>query len=1104
MHLSEAQRLRIQNRVTVLLAEAPDLDGVSWPILEAIGLGSGWAWGSLWLLAEGEGVLRIQTSWRAPAFDGSVFAAASEGLSFAPGEGLPGLAWSEGKLQWMDDLMGDPRFIRGEAARQSGLRCGFAFPVRLQERVLGVVSFYSLQSRRQDVDFLEMMDSLGSQLGQFIERKRAEATLRQSEERYRAIMEQSGDGIFLFDLDHGAMLETNPAFRRLLGYSLEEMAGLTLFDFIAHEPQSIRANIGRLQSQGHLHIGERKYRRRDGSLIEVEVTLNRTTLGGGQVAVAIVHDLSSRKLVEAERDRFRDILEATTDFVGMADLEGHAIYGNRAMRELRGLDSTELKRPIAEAHPAWAAKKVLEEAFPTAIKEGGWRGESALLDLQGREVPVSQVLLVHRDDEGRPIFASTIARDISAEKAQERELQEALKRLEDLRFAVDESTIFAITDVRGVITEVNRHFCEVSGYSREELLGKTHAIIKSGRHSKAFFQDMWNTILGGRIWRGEILNRAKDGSLYWVDTSIVPALDANGQPERFLSLRTVITERKRAEEALLRREAQLEALGNAAREINSELDIRTVMHRLVEAALGLTEAGDGCFGMLVHGRLEFREYLRDGVWHPIQYSFEPGYGVPGHVMETLEPYLSNDAEHDPYVIPEIQKALGFYNLADIPILDRKGSLLGAIELHNTKGRRPFDDSDATILQGLAAHAAVALENALRLEENRRQEEALRHTQKLESLGLLAGGIAHDFNNLLGAILGNLSLAMLETPPASVAARHLQSIDRAVMRAASLTRQMLAYAGKGTFLVKRLDLNATVEEIAHLLEASISKKIHLAFQLSPELPGLDADPAQIEQLILNLITNAADAIGDREGTIRLATGFLDLNAAELMELLPGQPLAPGPFLTLEVTDDGSGILPEVLDRIFDPFFTTKSTGRGLGLSAMLGILRAHRGGIKIYSEPGRGSTFRLFLPALAPGPVVGEEHPEAHPWKGQGTILVVDDDEDVRAATRAQVESHGFSTLEARDGQEAVELFSLRREAIDLVLMDFSMPRLDGREALRAMRRLDPRVKVILCSGFDEGASGVQADADVPTAFLQKPFRHGALSRVLREALEGKP
>jgi len=1104
MPITEAQQLRVQNRVTVLLAEARDLEAAAGPVLEAIGTGSGWAWGSLWMLDESGQALRIQTTWCAPDFDASAFRAASEVLTFAPGQGLPGLAWSEGRPQWMGDLAGNPRFVRGEAAGRVGLRSGFAFPIRLQDQVLGVMAFFSRQPRTSsDPGFLDMMDALGSQMGQFIERKRAEATLRQSEERYRAVMEQSGDGIFLFDMESGKVLETNAAFRQLLGYGDEVVGEITLFDFIAHEPESIQANIGKIQVEDHLYVGERKYRCRNGSLLDVEVTVNRVILSGGRMAVAIVRDLTPRKAVEAERDRLVEILEATTDFVGIADLEGHAIYGNRAMRELRGPDSPELKRPLAEGHPAWAAKKLVAEAFPTAIREGVWRGESALLDLQGREVPISQVLLVHRDAGGRPTFASTIARDITAEKAKERELKEVVKRLEDLRFAVDESTIFAITDIRGVITEVNRHFCEVSGYTREELLGHTHAIIKSGHHPRAFFKEMWDTIQAGRVWRGEIQNRAKDGAFYWVDTTIVPGLDAEGRPERFISLRTVITERKRTEEALLRREGQLEALSNAAREINSELDIQTVMHRLVEAALRLTNAADGTFGMLVQGRLEFREYLRDGAWVPIEYDFEPGQGVPGHVMETLEPYLANDTEHDPHVIPEIRQTLAFYNLADIPILGRKGELLGAIEIHNTRDHRPFEDSDLKILQGLAAHAAVALENALRLEEHRRQEEAMRHTQKLESLGLLAGGIAHDFNNLLGAILGNLSLATMETPPTSPSARHLQSIDRAVMRAADLTRQMLAYAGKGTFLLKRVDLNSAVEEIARLLEASISKKTRLVFHLRPELPGLDADPAQIEQLILNLVTNAADAIGDREGTISLATDFQELGEAYLRDLFPGQTLAPGSYLTLDVTDDGSGIRPEILDRIFDPFFTTKPTGRGLGLSAMLGIRRAHPGGLKIYSEPGRGSTFRLFPPAIAQGQATREIPAESIPWKGHGTVLVVDDDEEVRAATRAQVESLGFQTLEARDGLEALETFSTRREAIDLVFMDFSMPRMDGRECLRAMRALDPEAKVILCSGFEEGGPGRRADDDIPTAFLQKPFRLGALSRVLKEAFEGK-
>jgi CheY-like chemotaxis protein/two-component sensor histidine kinase len=313
--------------------------------------------------------------------------------------------------------------------------------------------------------------------------------------------------------------------------------------------------------------------------------------------------------------------------------------------------------------------------------------------------------------------------------------------------------------------------------------------------------------------------------------------------------------------------------------------------------------------------------------------------------------------------------------------------------------------------------------------------------------------------------------------------------------------MLAYTGKGQFQMQRLDLNHAVVEIAQLLEASIPKKVHLDLRLAEDLPPLDADPAQLEQVILNLVINAADAIGEREGTIRLATGFQELDETYLRGVFPGEALPVGPYLTLEVTDNGCGIPPEILDRIFDPFFTTKDKGRGLGLSAMLGILRAHRGGIKIYSEPGRGTTFRAYFPAssLRQGAVEGRSRPL--PWRGQGTILVVDDDDDVRTSTAAQLEALGFETVHARDGLEAVETFKARHAELDLVFMDLSMPRMDGKEALESIRRLAPAARVILCSGFDRGTASATGGAS-PDAFLQKPFRGDDLRRVLREVLEG--
>ncbi len=805
--------------------------------------------------------------------------------------------------------------------------------------------------------------------------------------------------------------------------------------------------------------------------------------------------------IEAERDRLAEILEATTDFVGIADPDGRILYGNRALRDLVGSGSAEPGHPVTGAHPAWAARKVVEDGIPTARREGAWRGETAFLDREGREIPTSQVILAHRDPSGQLLYFSTIARDISEQKRSEHLLEGLVKRLEDLRYAVDESTIFAITDARGTITEVNERFCQVSGYTREELLGKTHRIINSSHHPKEFFKEMWGTILAGRVWRGEIRNRAKNGSIYWVDTTIVPWLDPDGRPERFISLRTVITERKLVEEALLRRERQMELLANASRELNQESDLALVMRRLVETATKLLSVSSGAYGLMDGDTIRIKEFLRDAAWEEVDLAYQKGQGAPGWVMETLQPCISDDAVQDPRVTPEVQRLMGFRAMAAVPILDRKGSILGFFGVHDHLPRT-FSGEERALLEGLAAHAAVAMENARQIEARRREEEALRHTQKLESLGLLAGGIAHDFNNLLTAILGNLNLAMLEVIPDSPLDRRLQNIDRTIMRAADLTRQMLAYTGKGQFQKRRMDLNATVGEIARLLEASLPKKISLEFNLQEGIPSLDADPAQIEQVLLNLVTNAADAIGDKEGTIRLATGFRELTGAYLQGMFPGQSLAPGAYLTLDVTDNGSGIPPEVFDRIFDPFFTTKTKGRGLGLSSMLGILRAHQGGIKIYTEPGRGSTFRIFLPAAPAGTAAAADHPGTKLWHGQGRILVVDDDDEVRASTRSQLEALGFETLEARDGQEAVDIFEAQRGLLALVFMDLSMPHMDGNEALQVIRSLDPEARVILCSGFDRGATRPPRGATGPNAFLQKPFRIADLCQVLRDVLEG--
>lgn len=402
----------------------------------------------------------------------------------------------------------------------------------------------------------------------------------------------------------------------------------------------------------------------------------------------------------------------------------------------------------------------------------------------------------------------------------------------------------------------------------------------------------------------------------------------------------------------------------------------------------------------------------------------------------------------------------------------------------------------TILSALDTTDLVRAE-----EERRRLDLQVQQTQKLESLGVLAGGIAHDFNNLLVAILGNAGLALMELPPESPAWQTVLAIETAAQRAAELTRQMLAYSGKGKFVIEQLNLSRVVEEMAHLLEISVSKRAVLKYRFAPDLPAIEGDATQLRQVIMNLITNASDAIGDRSGVISVSTGLIDADAAYLKTAYMDDDLPEGQYVYLEVADTGIGMDAETAARIFDPFFTTKFTGRGLGLAAVLGIVRSHRGAIKLSTVPGRGTTFTILFPAAGPpappGPAPAPETASAP--LPRAVILVVDDDETVRAVTRRMLELSGFTVLLAADGAEAVALYR-ERPGIDLVLLDLTMPAMDGEETFRELRRLDPGVRVILTSGYSEQDAADRFAGTGLAGFIQKPYRPQDLIEKVRVAL----
>jgi len=368
------------------------------------------------------------------------------------------------------------------------------------------------------------------------------------------------------------------------------------------------------------------------------------------------------------------------------------------------------------------------------------------------------------------------------------------------------------------------------------------------------------------------------------------------------------------------------------------------------------------------------------------------------------------------------------------------------------------------------------------------ERKLLAAQKLESLGVLAGGIAHDFNNILTSVLANASLARHDAADGRSVDRSLHQIELAARRAADLCQQMLAYAGKGKIVSDRLDLSELVRGTAALLEVTISKNNRLDLRLADGLPPVLADPTQLRQIVMNLVINAADAITGRPGLITVTTFTRTADDALLHSALGNPDLPAGTYVGLEVADNGSGMTPETIARIFEPFFTTKFSGRGLGLSAVLGIVQAHRGALFVESTPGQGSTFRLLLRASS-GETVSSRppFPDAGPVALRGTVLVVDDEEAVRSIAATVLEIHGAAILTAGGGDEALELLRTHGGKISLVLLDLTMPGLSGEETLRRMRMLGARQPVILMSGYSETET-MQRSTDLGVAgFIQKPF-----------------
>jgi PAS domain S-box-containing protein len=752
----------------------------------------------------------------------------------------------------------------------------------------------------------------------------------------------------------------------------------------------------------------------------------------------------------------RLLIEAVDDYAIYAlDADGHVLSWSSGAHRLKGYSADEIigcdyarffpLEAIAAGEPA--------QQLRIASSHGRFEGEGWRVRKDGRRFWALVVLHALRADDGTLIGFAKVTRDLSERRRVEEALREGEERF---RIAFDRAAIgMAIGTAEGHWLKVNQAFAALLGYSHAELLELS---VKEITHPDDVAQsfDLMQRALAGELDRYQLEKRFvhKDGHAVWVSLNVVLAFDSSGGEPYFLAQMEDITARRRAIKELAASETRFRSLSASSPlgifESDAEGRISYANPRILQT-FGLAEADVLGDGWLVRVHPDDKAAVMAG-W-----------------MQALATRQEFAAE---YRLRMTDGVTRWVRCHAAPMLDDAGALAGTVGT--------VDD----------------------ITERRALESQLRQALKMEAVGRLAGGVAHDFNNLLTVISANTAFVAADLPPDSQGAKDLAQVEEAAHRAAALTRQLLAFSRKQVLRPQRVNVNESVQGLERMLTRVIGENVRIETWLDPNAWPVNADPGQLEQVLMNLIVNARDAMPDG-GAVRITTSNVELDAAHAASY---SGLAAGDYVALSVTDDGVGIPPALVSHIFEPFFTTKELGKGtgLGLATVYGIVKQSAGHVTVQSEVGKGTTFTLLLPRHA-SPTGESPAPSDSTRDGNETVLLVEDEVAVRTAMCRMLARHGYHVLQACDGSEALRVWEVAQErgAIDVVLVDAVMPVMGGRELIEQLRAQQPGARIILMTGYTDDAAEAHAvlGRSGVSGFLQKPIAEEALLHEVRRVLD---